>query len=430
MDGYSVVDAALAALKAEGADKAQASLSLSSKSELNVDAGTMSLLRTTMNAQLSMTAIAGGRKGSVSLNKVDEASIRSAAAEAVDSAGSSAPDEANDVSPAASGSFAYGDGEPDMESMYSRLREYLDFAGREFPKTRLEQCILDFTRGRTFFGNSNGARLDQSTGLYAFFSMFTSKDGGKTSSFNYSGAERRRLDRSLSDWGLLAVLMRQSAEQTETRPLSGKFLGEIVVTPHCLGDFIEGANQVCLGDYPQIAGTSPWKGKLGGAVASPLLTLRSAPVSGEIASGWFFTGDGFPAEDCAVIEGGVLRNCTLSHYGSRKTGLPRCPSGGGAWVVEPGAAGLEELVGSVERGLLLCRFSGGEPSDAGDFTGVAKNSYFIEGGKIAYPVSETMVSGNLCSALRDIQGISRERVDFGSSVYPWVKMGGITISGS
>lgn len=431
MDGHEIVTTALGALGEAGADRAQVSLSLSAKSELNVDAGAMSLFRTTMNAQVSLTAHAGGRKGAVTVNKVDPAALREAAAEALSLARSSEPDTANEISPAgAGGSFAYGDREPDMEGMYRRLREFLDFQVRELPKTGLEQCILDFTRTESFFGNSNGRRFDQATGIYAFQAMFSSRDRGKTSSFNGSGAERRSLDRPLSEWGALETLMRQSAEQIEPKPLSGKFVGEILVTPHCLGDFVEGANHVCLGDYSHIAGTSPWKDRLGEAVASPLLTLLSRPVSEEIASGWFYTEDGFPAENCPVIEKGILRNWTLSHYGSRKTGRPRCPSGGGAWVVEAGTEPMEALVSSIDRGLLLCRFSGGEPSDSGDFTGVAKNSYLIEGGRIVGPVNETMISGNLCTALRDISGVSRERVAFGNALFPWVRMRGITISGA
>jgi PmbA protein len=78
--------------------------------------------------------------------------------------------------------------------------------------------------------------------------------------------------------------------------------------------------------------------------------------------------------------------------------------------------------------VLLNRFSGGRPNDKGDFSGVAKNSYYIENGAVAYPISETMVSGNMARLLHDILAISRERADFGYAIYPWIRIGGIGIS--
>ena len=54
---------------------------------------------------------------------------------------------------------------------------------------------------------------------------------------------------------------------------------------------------------------------------------------------------------------------------------------------------LDDMVADVEKGVLITRFSGGRPSDNGDFSGVAKNSYYIEDGEVKFPLSETMVSG-------------------------------------
>ena len=81
------------------------------------------------------------------------------------------------------------------------------------------------------------------------------------------------------------------------------------------------------------------------------------------------------------------------------------------------------------EGLLVARFSGGRPNENGDFSGIAKNSYYIENGKILYPVSETMISGNIPQMFLNITGISRERTDFGAQVLPWIAFKDISISG-
>ena len=110
----------------------------------------------------------------------------------------------------------------------------------------------------------------------------------------------------------------------------------------------------------------------------------------------------------------MLTSFLLDQYGSRKTGLARAVTGGGSWVVEAGTTPLDEMIADVKAGVLITRFSGGRPNDKGDFSGIAKNSYYIEDGAIAYPISETMVSGNMAALLTnivsDIDGARRLRV--------------------
>jgi PmbA protein len=421
---------ALEAMKRAGADKAQAVLKQSEKSELNVEAGKMSLFRTTAEDQLSLTAFSGGRKGSISLNKLDRHAVEEAAAQAVAFAAASEPDEANDISPGGPPrTFTYGDEGPDRPAMYDRIKEFLAHTHERYPATILETCALDFTRTLGCFANTNGAFFDATTGIYGFGAMFTAKEGGKASSFNYSGASRRRMDIPLAGWGSIEELMRQQTEQLDPGSVGEKFVGDVIVTPDCLGDFVGALVQIYLSDRALIKGSSPFRDRLGQKVASDLLGLASKPRSIEIQDGYFVTPDGFEAKDSVIIEKGRLRDFALSLYGANKTGKQKSPNAGGCYTVDPGADSLAGLVASVKKGLLLCRFSGDEPTESGDFSGVAKNSYLIEDGRIAGAVNETMVSGNLGSFLESISGVTKERVDFGSAVFPWVKSGGITVSG-
>ena len=89
---------------------------------------------------------------------------------------------------------------------------------------------------------------------------------------------------------------------------------------------------------------------------------------------------------------------------------------------------MAQMVSDVRQGILISRFSGGRPSETGDFSGVAKNSYYIENGEVQFPISETMVSGNMATLLRDIVAVSSERADYGSAHFPWVRVAGIGVS--
>jgi len=172
-----------------------------------------------------------------------------------------------------------------------------------------------------------------------------------------------------------------------------------------------------------------YKDKLGEVIADSKLSLHSMPLSKELSGNYFVTGDGYKAQDCTIIEKGVLKTFLLSLYGANKTGKKKAVNSGGCYIIEPGNVKFNDMIKNTDKGLLLCRFSGGNPSDNGDFSGVAKNSYYIENGEIKYPVSETMISGNLVEMIKNIVSISSERINTGYQIYPWIKFDGVTVSG-
>jgi PmbA protein len=196
-----------------------------------------------------------------------------------------------------------------------------------------------------------------------------------------------------------------------------------------LGELISAVLDNCVSDGALMDKTSPWLGKLGEKVADSSFTLSSAPFDSRIVWGEKVTGDGYISADYDIIKDGVLKSFALSRYGAKKTGFDRAANTARNIVIAGGDTSLEELYKKVGRGLCLNRFSGGSPSPNGDFSGVAKNSFLIEDGKLTDAVSETMVSGNLLEMLGNIIGISRETAADGGTVLPWILFGGVTISG-
>ena len=138
--------------------------------------------------------------------------------------------------------------------------------------------------------------------------------------------------------------------------------------------------------------------------------------------------DGYVAENSTIIDKGVLKTHLLSLYGANKTGGQRAVNGGGAYVVDAGEKPKDELIKNIKKGILLERFSGGRPSADGEFSGVAKNSYYLENGEVKYPISETMISGNIQEMFNNIGEISCDRIDFGYCIFPWISFKGVTVS--
>jgi len=429
-NGIKSAEFILEELKKAGADKASASVNKSIKNEMNIDSGKLSLYRSTADISASMVSIIDGRKGFIKGNDLKEEAIKENARKTADLSRSSEKDEGNDISPMqAAEELSLGDTEPDNEKMYERLEEFLDYTKSAYPTLQLNQCILDFTRNERNYANSNGVRFKENTGVYSFSAMFFAKDSHGTSSFNYSGASHLNLNKPLKEWGNIDEIMKQNCEQTNTKPIAGSFTGDIIITPTSVMNFIGAILDLFMSDMPLITGTSIWKDKLGEKVISPLFTLRSNPRKPGIEIESLYTADGFKAQNTTLIEKGILKDFILSLYGAKKTGKKRCISGGKGLILEGGTALKDDMIKNVKKGILLGRFSGGNPASNGDFSGIAKNSYLIENGKIVQALSETMIAGNTVKVLSDIIALSKETVDYGNIIVPWIHSTGITISG-
>ncbi|NOR45029.1 MAG: TldD/PmbA family protein [Candidatus Delongbacteria bacterium] len=429
MEYRELMDYCIEQLKLKGADKSRILLNQEEKRELYFNAGIIKMFRTTFNTTLTLTAIKDNKKGSKVLNKTDKGSLDLAIEETIALAESSEPDEAHDISedqPAES--FESGIMDPDNDKMYVKLNEFLTHVKEAYPITHFEEGGVSFNKNSIYLKNSNGMDYSSDQGYYQFVTMFTSKEGKKTSSFNYSAKIMNNLDEKFIDIVNLKTLLKQSTEEVDAKAFDQKFEGDIIVTPECMGDMI-GPILGHLSDYSHITGVSKLKDKLGEKIASDKFTLRSESLGGEFAVKSFFSGDGYKNENVNIIENGVLKSFLLTLYGSKKVGKDRAKTDGANMSIDPGDIKFADMVKNTKKGILLSRFSGGQPNDNGDFSGIAKNSYYIEDGEIKYPVKEIMISGNMFKFLNDIVEISEEVTDFGYTKFPWMKVKDIMISG-
>ncbi len=411
-------------------EKSQCYVSQSKKYELNLENGEMSLLRTTLDNTFGITIINNHKKGNITLNKTDTQSVDDAIISIIDICESSEVDTAFDIAPfQQSKVFALGDQAPDLDKMYDLLNQYAKEVKDKYPTIKLMDTAISFTLTKKYLMNSNGVDFTEALGTYNFSSVFAAKSGNKSSSFNYSGYYLRQLENDLLSYGSINKVLKETTEQIETNCIEGKFKGEVILSPDCMGEFISNYINTYLTDVPLISKTSLLKDKLNEQVANPIFTLHSKPRSEKITKGYNITGDGFEAEDMTIIDKGRLNSFVLSLYGANKTGLERSKNTGGCFIVDPGETSIEEMIKSVDKGVLVNRVSGGHPNDNGDLSVVLKNSYYIEHGEIKFPLNETMISLNLNEAFKNINQVSKETIDFGSDIFPYVKVKDVLISG-
>lgn len=277
---------------------------------------------------------------------------------------------------------------------------------------------------------STGVEFNENGGLYGFSTTFSAHEGEKGSSFNYYGARFEKPDRPLISLGMTEELIRESQNSLDTEGVDGKFEGTIVLTPASIDNLIGTILSNFISDTPLMDGTSIWKNAKGTQVASKEFNLVIDPeAEGVVPVGTHITSDGYPIHKLDLIRNGVLENYMLSRYGAKKIGMERTYGSAANILVLPGEKKLADIIGSIEKGIYVQRLSGGSPAANGEFSGVAKNSFLIENGKITRAVSETMVTMNMAEIIRNVRGISRETANDGMGPQPWIAMDGVTVSG-
>jgi len=423
---------ALEAMKKAGADKAACSVTQARKEEFNIEAGKFTLLRTLFDDALSLKALCDNKKGVAIVNKLDKDSIDKAVEDCITLAKHATPDEAEDIAEKIENKhFDQSIGGSDMGLLFSRTNDFLKQVKEEYPQINLEGVVSEFTSANTVYANSKGAEFESAKENYGFSAMFSASEGEKSSSFNYYGANLASLGTPFIDLAMGRSLLEESIKSLNTRAVDDKFVGKIIVTPHCY-DMIWGTIMNCfLTDRALVEGTSRWKDALGTVVADKKLTMRLVPLHPAIIAGERVTSDGYESKDADLIKNGVLESFALSLYGALKTGNKRTANTAFSNIeIVAGDTPLDEMIKSIDHGVLLNRFSGASPGPSGDISGVAKNSFLIENGKVTDALSETMVSFNVIDILKDIPAISKEQIKTGYNIMPWCCFDGITISSS
>ena len=363
-------------------------------------------------------------------NDFSDAGIDALVQSAVLSAESAVKDPAHDISPAQeSAKFRQGCLTPDFDKFFTKVKELIEDVHKEYPKVQIMNVIGEYIKEHSLFRNSNGVDFEDTSGAYAFVLEFAGHEGDKTTSLDYCDVVTKDLDGRFIDMGNVRYHLDNAQKQLDQIPLTGKFTGPIILTPELLAQFLMMVQGNYLSDAVLIDGTSLWKKKLGKKVADEKLTLTLKSHDKRIVVGERFTADGFRTEDVPVIEKGILKNFTIGLYAAKKTKKQVTMNSSRDYVINAGKTPLEDMIKSVKKGLIVGGFSGGNPSTNGEFSGVAKNSYYVENGEIKGAVSEVMINGNLGKALLDIKALSKELLTEGSMVGPYALIDGIVVSG-
>ncbi len=417
-------------LKSANVDKYDFALSESETREFNADLGVFTLYRTVFGNNITVDVYKDNKKGTKAGNDFSDEALKSTVNDAVLSAQSAIADPAYDIAPQQPKEiFHAGCYEPDIDKFFSRIEELLSDVNAQYPKVKILNVYASHTKKHSLYLNSNGTDFEKYDGFYSVTLEFSGNDGEKSTSLDYADVTTDNLNTPFIELSSFKQHLENATNQLNQIPFSGKFEGTVLFTPDCFAQFLMDT----LGNYASgsviLDGTSLWIDKIGQQIADKSISISLTSSDPRIIGGEKYTSDGFKTQDVYIIKDGVLENFILNLYIANKTGRPVLKNTSSDFVMANGTIPYADILKSIDHGLLVGGFSGGQPGTNGEFSGVAKNSYLIEDGKIKGAVSETMINGNLGVMLQNIKAISKETVADGSMVMPYVAVNNIVISG-
>jgi PmbA protein len=203
-------------------------------------------------------------------------------------------------------------------------------------------------------------------------------------------------------------------------------------------DMLWGTIQAALNGKRVLEKASPWTDRLGQPVTAPTLTVYQDPQEGPYSSP--FDDEGTPTQPLVFIQNGVLQHFYCDRITGRllgtgttgngfRPGLGSYPTPGlFNLLIQPGSGSLQDLIQQLSDGLIVDQMLGGGGSISGDFSINVDLGYRVRNGEVIGRVKDTMVAGNVYTALKQLVALGGDADWNGSCYTPSLIVEGLSIT--
>jgi PmbA protein len=224
----------------------------------------------------------------------------------------------------------------------------------------------------------------------------------------------------LTQPGEVAKVVLQQLELAKNQASAPTKQLPVIFTPRGVANALIPSLMMAFNGKTVLEGASPVGKKLGKQVFDSKLWLWDDPTIAYRPHSRPCDDEGTPSQRTPLIEQGkvasffydlqtaALANTKSTGNGSRGGGLPT-PSPT-TLVIAPGKTSFDEMVSDIKDGLVIEQLMGAEQGNilGGDFSGNVLLGYKVESGKIVGRVKNTMVSGNVYQALKEVTAIGSQ----------------------
>ncbi len=220
--------------------------------------------------------------------------------------------------------------------------------------------------------------------------------------------------------------LRQSLVNQEAQPAPAGEM-DVVLGPGWPGVLLhEAVGHGLEGDFNR-KGTSVFSGRVGQQVAAKGVTVVDDGTMSERRGSLNMDDEGTPTGRTVLIEDGILKGYLQDRMNARLMGVPATGNGRREsyacqpmprmtnTFMEAGDQPPEELISRIKRGIYAVQFGGGQVDiTSGKFVFSATEAYWVEDGRLMYPVKGATLIGSGPEVMGRIVGIGNDlKLDHG-----------------
>ncbi|GHV47434.1 modulator protein [Bacteroidia bacterium] len=169
--------------------------------------------------------------------------------------------------------------------------------------------------------------------------------------------------------------------------------------------------------------------KLNEKVLGGNVTLIDDPHRAKSPGARYFDNEGIATKQRSVFENGILKTYYIDTYYGNKLEIAPTISSPSILVLQPGNKDVEGLVASVDKGILVTGFNGGNSnSSTGDFS-YGIEGFLIEKGKLTQPINEMNITGNFLTLWNDLAEAGNDPRETSSWKIPSLLFNNVNFSG-
>jgi len=213
---------------------------------------------------------------------------------------------------------------------------------------------------------------------------------------------------------------------------------DVIIENKAMTSLVSGFSSMFTGEAA-IKKLTSLMGKENEKIMSEKITIIDNPLKVGAISSETFDDDGVATYTKEVVSNGVFKTFlhnlkTAKYFNTTSTGNAVGTGVGGInFYIKEGDTSKEDMISSLEKGLLITSLAGLHASlnpVSGDFSAQA-SGYYIENGKIIKPVTLIVVSSNFLKMMNEVETIGND-LDLNYNGYgaPSILFKGISISGN
>ena len=407
--------------KTLGADGAEVAMSRTQGLSVGTRLGEVENVEFTSDGALGITVYQEGRKGSASTADLSENALQQTVQAAINIAKYTSVDECSGLADKEMLLMSPQDldlyhpkvlsTEQAIEIAKACENEALAFDKRI---TNSDGATLASFEGFKVYGNSHGQLVGYPSSRHSLSCVAIASEGEEMQR-DYAYSVNRDFD-LLDDAGEIGrqaakeVLSRLNAQKLPTSKVPVMFRADIANT--IFGHFIAAISGGNL--YRK---SSFLMDSLGSQVFPEFLTIEERPHIKKALASSAFDSEGVMTQGRSIITAGALDTYLLTSYSARKLGLTTTGHAGGIhnWLVSSNGGDFEAMLNKLGTGLLVTELMGqGVNVLTGDYSRGAAG-FWVENGKIVYPVSEITISGTLQNIFKGLVAVGND-VDLRGSI--------------